>query len=711
MNTLQENKLINDLIEKIDYIEDKNDIFKAIDFVIEKHKNQFRKSGEPYYIHPIEVAKILADLKMDKASIIAGLLHDIVEDTDATLQDIEELFGKKVAQLVDGVTKINKYQFDNIESAKIENFRKFIVSSVNDIRVIVIKLADRLHNLRTLNFLREEKQKAIAKESLEIYSPLAGRLGLWNIKREIDDLSFMYLYPEEYKKVVSYFAISKEATEKYLKEKVIPQIQELLDQHNIKAQIHYRAKHLYSIYEKTIRKNLKLNDIYDIFGVRLIVDSVKDCYVALGLIHSKWTPVPGKFKDYISLPKSNFYQALHTTVVGPEGKFVEIQIKTHEMHKIAEEGIAAHWIYKGSKGLTEKDLESFNWLKNILEALKSSKDPEVLQDISKDLTREEIYVFTPKGDLIKLPAGSTIVDFAYAIHTQIGHKAVGGKVNGKFVPLDTRLKNGDIVEVITREGRKPSRDWLKFVVTSKAKTNIKQYLSKIQRENSIKFGEKLLDKLLKKLNQKVSTLTEEDKNKIISRFNYKTFEDLLIAIADGKLSPLKVINVLKPEENIEKLEDKSTVSDNSTKDLYIEIDNINNVMSFLAKCCNPIPGDDVIGVVTKGKGIAVHNKSCKNVKQIIENQPERIINIKWKNNLDKYIARIKVLTEDKPGVLASISNTIASENSNIKSVKVENLKGNKALINFSLEIKDKNHLDRILNSIRSFNFVIDAKRV
>ncbi|PMP62499.1 MAG: guanosine-3',5'-bis(diphosphate) 3'-pyrophosphohydrolase [Sulfurihydrogenibium sp.] len=711
MNTLQENKLINDLIEKIDYIEDKNDIFKAIDFVIEKHKNQFRKSGEPYYIHPIEVAKILADLKMDKASIIAGLLHDIVEDTDTTLQDIEELFGKKVAQLVDGVTKINKYQFDNIESAKIENFRKFIVSSVNDIRVIVIKLADRLHNLRTLNFLREEKQKAIAKESLEIYSPLAGRLGLWNIKREIDDLSFMYLYPEEYKKVVSYFAISKEATEKYLKEKVIPQIQELLDQHNIKAQIHYRAKHLYSIYEKTIRKNLKLNDIYDIFGVRLIVDSVKDCYVALGLIHSKWTPVPGKFKDYISLPKSNFYQALHTTVVGPEGKFVEIQIKTHEMHKIAEEGIAAHWIYKGSKGLTEKDLESFNWLKNILEALKSSKDPEVLQDISKDLTREEIYVFTPKGDLIKLPAGSTIVDFAYAIHTQIGHKAVGGKVNGKFVPLDTRLKNGDIVEVITKEGRKPSRDWLKFVVTSKAKTNIKQYLSKIQRENSIKFGEKLLDKLLKKLNQKVSTLTEEDKNKIISRFNYKTFEDLLIAIADGKLSPLKVINVLKPEENIEKSEDKSTVSDNSTKDLYIEIDNINNVMSFLAKCCNPIPGDDVIGVVTKGKGIAVHNKSCKNVKQIMKNQPERIINIKWKNNLDKYIARIKVLTEDKPGVLASISNTIASENSNIKSVKVENLKGDKALINFSLEIKDKNHLDRILNSIRSFNFVIDAKRV
>jgi GTP pyrophosphokinase len=711
MNTLQKNKLINDLIEKIDYIEDKNDIFKAIDFVIEKHKNQFRKSGEPYYIHPIEVAKILADLKMDKASIIAGLLHDIVEDTDTTLQDIEEPFGKKVAQLVDGVTKINKYQFDNIENAKIENFRKFIVSSVNDIRVIVIKLADRLHNLRTLNFLREEKQKAIAKESLEIYSPLAGRLGLWNIKREIDDLSFMYLYPEEYKKVVSYFAISKEATGKYLKEKVIPQIQELLDQHNIKAQIHYRAKHLYSIYEKTIRKNLKLNDIYDIFGVRLIVDSVKDCYVALGLIHSKWTPVPGKFKDYISLPKSNFYQALHTTVVGPEGKFVEIQIKTHKMHKIAEEGIAAHWIYKGSKGLTEKDLESFNWLKNILEALKSSEDPEVLQDISKDLTREEIYVFTPKGDLIKLPAGSTIVDFAYAIHTQIGHKAVGGKVNGKFVPLDTRLKNGDIVEVITKEGRKPSRDWLKFVVTSKAKTNIKQYLSKIQRENSIKFGEKLLDKLLKKLNQKVSTLTEEDKNKIISRFNYKTFEDLLIAIADGKLSPLKVINVLKPEENIEKLEDKSTLSDYSTKDLYIEIDNINNVMSFLAKCCNPIPGDDVIGVVTKGKGIAVHNKSCKNVKQIIENQPERIINIKWKNNLDKYIARIKVLTEDKPGVLASISNTIASENSNIKSVKVENLKGDKALINFSLEIKDKNHLDRILNSIRSFNFVKDAKRV
>lgn len=519
-------KEAKELIDKINYLPEKEreEVVEAIDFIVEKHKDQYRKSGEPYYIHPIEAAKILADLKLDKVSIISALLHDILEDTNTTTTEIEEKFGKKVSQIVDGVTKIGKYNFENLEDAKVENFRKLIISTSNDIRVILVKLADRLHNLRTLHYLREDKQKRIAKESLEIYSPLAGRLGLWNIKREIDDLSFMYLYPEEYKKVVSYFATSKEKSEKYLKEKVIPEIEKILKEHNINATIQYRSKHIYSIYEKTLRKNLKLSDIYDIFGVRILVEDIKDCYLTLGLIHSIWTPVPGKFKDYISLPKSNFYQALHTTVVGPEGKFVEIQIKTHQMHKIAEEGIAAHWRYKGGNHLTEKDVEAFNWLKNIVETLKETKDSKVLEDISTDLSSEEIYVFTPKGDLVKLPSGSTVVDFAYAIHTMVGHKAVGGKVNGKFVPLDTKLKSGDLVEVITKEGHYPSRDWLKFVVTSKAKTNIKQFLSKIEREKSLKFGEKLLDKFLKKVNLKITSLTEEDKQKILSKYNYKSLK-------------------------------------------------------------------------------------------------------------------------------------------------------------------------------------------
>ncbi|ACN99259.1 GTP pyrophosphokinase [Sulfurihydrogenibium azorense Az-Fu1] len=705
-------KEAKELIDKINYLPEKEreEVVEAIDFIVEKHKDQYRKSGEPYYIHPIEAAKILADLKLDKVSIISALLHDILEDTNTTTTEIEEKFGKKVSQIVDGVTKIGKYNFENLEDAKVENFRKLIISTSNDIRVILVKLADRLHNLRTLHYLREDKQKRIAKESLEIYSPLAGRLGLWNIKREIDDLSFMYLYPEEYKKVVSYFATSKEKSEKYLKEKVIPEIEKILKEHNINATIQYRSKHIYSIYEKTLRKNLKLSDIYDIFGVRILVEDIKDCYLTLGLIHSIWTPVPGKFKDYISLPKSNFYQALHTTVVGPEGKFVEIQIKTHQMHKIAEEGIAAHWRYKGGNHLTEKDVEAFNWLKNIVETLKETKDSKVLEDISTDLSSEEIYVFTPKGDLVKLPSGSTVVDFAYAIHTMVGHKAVGGKVNGKFVPLDTKLKSGDLVEVITKEGHYPSRDWLKFVVTSKAKTNIKQFLSKIEREKSLKFGEKLLDKFLKKVNLKITSLTEEDKQKILSKYNYKSFEDLLIAVGDGKISPLKIVNLFKEEKQGQFLE--KSLTQEKKKEIFIEVDGINNVLSFIAKCCNPIPGDDIIGVITKGKGIAIHNRECKNAKIVENTEPERLVNVIWKQNEKiKYLTNIKVIAEDKPGVLANISNVIASTGSNIKNVKVSELKDKKALIKFSLEVKDKNHLNTILNSIKNFSDVVKVERI
>jgi GTP pyrophosphokinase len=701
------------LLDKLNYLKEKDieEILHAVDFIVEKHKDQYRKSGEPYYIHPIESAKILADLKLDKISIISALLHDVVEDTDVTLDDIKDMFGEKVAQIVDGVTKIGKYKYEKIEDAKIENFRKLIISTAKDIRVILVKLADRLHNLRTLHYLREEKQKTIAKESLEIYSPLAGRLGLWNIKREIDDLSFMYLYPEEYKKVVSYFATSKEKSEKYLKEKVIPTIEKVLKNHNINALIQYRSKHIYSIYEKTLRKNLKLSDIYDIFGVRILVEDIKDCYLALGLIHSIWIPVPGKFKDYISLPKSNLYQALHTTIVGPEGKFVEIQIKTYQMHKIAEEGIAAHWRYKGGEYLTEKDIESFNWLKNIVETLKETKDSKILEDISTDLSSEEIYVFTPKGDLVKLPTGSTIVDFAYAIHTMVGHKAVGGKINGKFVPLDTKLKSGDVIEVITKEGHHPSRDWLKFVVTSKAKTNIKQFLSKIEREKTLKFGEKLLDKFLRKVNLRVNSLSEEDKQKILTKYNYKSFEELLIAVGDGKISPLKILNLFK-EEKQNQYSPKTTIQEKNIKETYIEVDGINNILSFIAKCCNPIPGDDIVGVITKGKGIAIHNKECNNVKAIESTEPERLVNAVWNpNEKVKYLTNIKVIAEDKPGVLANISNIIASASSNIKNVKVSELKNKKALIKFSIEVKNKEHLNSIISYIKNLSDVVKVERI
>lgn len=705
---------VESLIKKVSYMKenDKKDIENASIYIIEKHKNQFRKSGEPYHIHPIEVAKILADLKLDKISIISALLHDVVEDTDTTIEEISALFGEKVALIVDGVTKIGKYQFNSEAEAKVENFRKLIVSTAKDIRVIIVKLADRLHNLRTLSHLREDKQKKIAKETLEIYSPLAGRLGLWSIKRELDDLAFYYLLPEQYKKVETYFAHSKEAIENYIKENIIPILSKELEKNSVKAQIQYRAKHLYSIYEKTLRKNLKLSDIYDVVGVRVIVDSIKDCYLTLGIVHSLWTPVPGKFKDYISLPKSNMYQALHTTVVAPNGRFIEIQIKTHQMQKIAEEGIAAHWRYKGGESLTEKDIQSFVWLRNLLDTLKEDRQLDILQDISNELVSDEIYVFTPKGDIIKLPAGSTPVDFAYAIHTQVGHKTVGAKVNGKLVPLDTKLKSGDKVEIITQDNHNPSRDWLKFVVSSKAKTNIKHYIAKIEREQSIKFGEKLLEKFLKKINLKLSSLTESDRERLINKFHYKSFDDFLVGLSDGKISPLKVIRFLRGEGQAEDISSEDSKTKES-KEITIEVDGQSNIMSYLASCCNPIPGDVIVGVITKGKGIAIHNKNCSNVKKVSEIQPEKILNVIWnKSAFDKsYIAKIKVLSEDRPGILASVSNVIAVKNSNIKDVKVNTLKDGKANILFSIQVKNTQHLSDVINSIRTLKGIVNVQRV
>lgn len=714
MRTLESNT-VKALLDKLGYMkeEDLRDIESAVSFIIEKHRGQYRKSGESYYIHPIEVAKILSDLKLDRITIISALLHDVVEDTDTTIEEISNLFGDRVALIVDGVTKIGKYQFNSEQDAKVENFRKLIVSTAKDIRVIIVKLADRLHNLRTLQHLREDKQKRISKETLDIYSPLAGRLGLWSIKRELDDLSFYYLYPEEYKKVETYFAHSKDAIENYLKDNIVPVLKTELEKNGLTATIQYRAKHLYSIYEKTLRKNLKLSDVYDVIGVRVLVDTVKDCYLTLGIVHSLWTPVPGKFKDYISLPKSNMYQALHTTIVALNGRFVEIQIKTHQMHKIAEEGIAAHWRYKGGESLTERDLQSFVWLRNLLETLKEDKSSDILQDISNELISDEIYVFTPKGDLIKLPAGSTPVDFAYAIHTQVGHKTVGAKVNGKLVPLDTKLKSGDKVEIITQENHNPSRDWLKFVVSSKAKTNIKHFIAKIEREQSIKFGEKLLEKFLKKINLKLSSLTTEDRERILSRFHYKNFEDFLVALGDGKVSPLKVIKFLRGDETSSQENITGKVKTKESKDIVIEVDGQSNIMSYIANCCNPIPGDSIVGIITKGKGIAIHNKSCLNVKKVLVSEPEKAINIAW--NKDSYkklhLAKIKVLSEDKPGVLASVSNAIASKNSNIKNVKINTIKDGKANLLFSIEVKDTTHLNDVINSIRTLKKVLKVQRV
>lgn len=719
MLTLMSNDKIDELINKLMYLseEDIDEIRKAAEFIVKKHEGQKRKSGEPYYIHPIEAAKILADLKLDKTTIIAGLLHDILEDTETEYSEIKELFGEKVAQIVEGVTKIGKYKFNSEKEAQAENFRKMIVSVSRDIRVLLVKIADRLHNMRTLQYLKEEKRKRIAKETLEVYAPLAARLGLWKIKSELEDLSFKYLYPEDYKKIETFLAESKLVQERYLREKVVPELEKLLKEAGIEANIYYRSKHLYSIFEKTKRKNLKLSDIYDIYGVRVIVNEISECYSVLGLIHSKWKPVPGKIKDYISLPKSNMYQALHTTVVGPDGKFVEIQIKTKKMHKIAEEGIAAHWRYKGGKELKEKDLQSFIWLRRLLEYVKENKDSqELITSVKTDFGSEEIFVFTPKGDVINLPKGATPVDFAYQIHTEVGNKCYGAKVNGVLVPLDTKLKSGDVVEIITNPRKKPSRDWLNFVVTTKARTNIKQYISKIERQRAIKFGENLLDKLLRKIGKKVESLTEEEKSYLLKKFNIKTFEDLLLVVGEGKLSPVKVVRALKRESEktgIKEDKQKEQTAKGKECDGCIEVDGLTNIMSSIAKCCYPVPGDEIVGIILKKRGISIHSTSCPNAQKIIENEPERVIEVVWKSNGDKpvYPVYLRVLSVDRPGLLADVTTAIASTNTNISSVVAKSTKTGKAVNEFKMNVKNKEHLDQIISRIKKVKGVISVDRL
>ncbi len=712
MKVLEGKEVIQKLLDKIHYLpkEDCKEIEDTAYYIIEKHHGQKRKSGEPYYIHPIEAAIILANLKLDKISILSALLHDVVEDTDITLNEIKEKFGEKVAQIVDGVTKIGKYQFKSKEEAEAENFRKMIVSMANDIRVILVKLADRLHNARTFEFLPPHKQIEKAKETLEIYAPLAARLGLWNIKSELEDISFKYLYPDEYKKIVSFLASTKSREEKYLKEEVVPIIENELKKHNINAKIQFRTKHLYSIYEKTLRKNVKLSDIYDINGIRILVNNIKDCYLVLGIIHSTFKPVPGRFKDYISLPKSNLYQALHTTVVGPKGKFVEIQIKTHKMHKIAEEGVAAHWRYKGGEKLSEKDLQSFVWLKNLLDSIKENPSSELIENVKNDLGNEEIFVFTPKGDLVKLPVGATPVDFAYNIHTQVGHKCAGAKVNGKLVPLNTQLKSGDVVEIITSPNKKPNRDWLNFVVSSKAKSNIKSYLHKLERQKSIKFGEKLIDKLLKRIGKSLKSLTDEEKNLLLEKFNFKTFEDFLYALGDGKISLNKVFKVFRPSK--QKFKQKSQENKQETE-AKIEVDGISNLMCKIASCCRPIPGDDIVGIVTKGKGISIHNKNCDNVLTVMNSSPERLVDIYWSNDIRglSYQVLIRVISEDRPGLLADVSSVMASKNSNISKATIRTRSDKKAINDFIINVKNKEHLDDIIKSLKNIKGVEKVERL
>ena len=671
------------------YPEDGDRIRKAYKFICEKHRGQLRKSGEPYVVHPVNVAKILSDLNMDSTTVLAGLLHDTLEDTETTYEEIRELFGNDVADIVEGVTKIGKIKFRNIKEAQAENFRKLILATAKDIRVVVVKLADRLHNMRTLNHLRRDKRIRIAEETLEIYAPLAHRLGIWEIKRSLEDLSFKYLYPKEYERVRKFVSQSLEDLEVYLKKFVIPLVREALSRSGIEADITYRPKHLYSVWQKTIRKNIKLEEVHDLLGVRVVVKTVPECYTVLGIVHSLFKPVPGKFKDYISLPKPNLYQSLHTTVIAPKGRMVEFQIRTKEMHLRAEKGIAAHWAYKEGK---EKayDGEVFSWLRSLVENIQGSKHPsDLLDNIKRELFSEEVFVFTPKGDLVVLPAGATPVDFAYHIHTEVGNRCAGAKVNGRIVPLNYRLQSGDQVEIITSPSKKPSPDWLRFVVTSKAKNRIRHYIRQEEKERFLTKGKKLFEKLRESL----ELSQEEVLSKLRRKLSFKDEEELYVALGSGKVTSDKLLTLLTGKK-------KTTHPKSAKGKAKVYTEELEGVMYEIGKCCNPVPGDEIYGVITRGKGIVLHEKGCSNLQYIVMHFPEKVLKVKLKPE-GRFKTRIRVKARDRIGILSEITRSIAESSSNIWESATKTMGDGIAIMDFTIDVSDKRHLQEVMSSIKS----------
>ncbi len=688
-------------------------IIKAYEFAKEKHKGQFRKSGEPYFSHPAEVAYILAELRMDVPTIIAGLLHDTLEDTDTTEEEIEKLFGKEVAFIVKGVTKLEGYEFRSKEEQDAESFRNLLISLAEDIRVLIVKLADRLHNMRTLDNMSRESQRRNSQETLTIYAPLANRLGMYRLKNELEDLSLKYLEPEIYSEIERKIEEKKKKILPYL-EGIIAQVKKLLKENNINGDIQWRLKHIYGVYRKMVMKQIPFEAVYDVAGIRVITDTVADCYHILGIIHSLWTPVPGRIKDYIATPKPNMYQSLHTTVVGPEGQFIEFQIRTWEMHQVAEMGIAAHWKYKeGGGALSKEEEERFVWLRNLLEWVKNEKNPsEFIDSVRKDLYIEEVYVFTPKGDLKTLPVGSTPVDFAYAVHTSVGHRCRSARVNGKLVPLNYVLQSGDRVEIITGSEERPSRDWLEFVKTSKAKNAIKNFLRKEENERARKLGESLVDKAIRKLSDKsLSSVREEnDIEETVRSLGYSNLDSALVDVGYFKLDAEKLARrLLKLPVESEKKKKKAKKGEKVSR---IKVDGIDNVMVFLANCCHPLPGDKVVGVVDSGKGIIIHTENCVIVKQIAESAPRKIISVVFSPSDKVYKAKVRVSVEDRPGMLAEVSAAIAKLKVNIAEAKTKSLGATgRAVLDFIVQVKSKNELSEVLKAIRNVKGVIAAKRI
>ena len=691
---------------------------KAYVFSAKVHLGQVRLSGESYLIHPLEVAGILTQLKLDVASVATGLLHDAVEDTLTTPKEIRENFGEEIAQLVDGLTKISQISLRSSEEGQAENFRKMILAMVKDIRVILVKLADRLHNMRTLSYHSSEKQMEIAQETLDIYTPLAHRLGIDWIKSELENLAFQYLHPNTYQDIQRKIAKKEKESARYIDE-VKRTLLKKLYENRIEGEVTGRIKQIYSIYLKMKDQNIDFDQVYDITAFRVIVNTIKEVYDVLGIIHSLWKPIPGKFKDYIGLPKENMYQSLHTSVIGLYGERIEIQIRTHEMHKIAEEGIAAHWKYKEGRLIEEADDKRFTWLRQLLEWQRDLKDnAEFLETVKVDLFPNEVYVFTPKGEVKQFPRGSTPIDFAYSIHSDVGNRCVGAKVNGKIVPLKYEFRSGDTVEIMTSPGQKPSKDWLKFVKTSRAKTKIRQWFKTQEMEKSINLGKEILEKELRKYNlQQAKLIKSGELIKVANEFSFHEVDDLIAAVGYGKVTANQIIGKLLPPERLEKKEEQEEgrlkrliqkVTRSGSKDALL-IKGVDNVVVRYAGCCNPLPGDKVVGFITRGRGVTIHTSDCKN---ILDNDPHRKVEVEWDSTKEYiYPVRIRVYSDDKKGMLAEISNSISSHKANITNARVETTDEKKAIGTFEVEIRDLNHLKKVIKGLEKIKGVQRVERV
>jgi GTP pyrophosphokinase len=709
-----------DLVEKVRATNPDADVEllrRAYVFSAFEHKGQVRHSGEPYLVHPLEVADLLADMKLDVVAVAAGLLHDIVEDTQTPIEKIRDLFGTDVAHVVEGVTKLGAIPFSSSEERQAENFRKMLLAMVDDIRVILVKLADRLHNMRTLQHLPEERRVKIAQETRDIYAPIANRLGMSKLKNELEELAFRYLEPKAFAGLRQQVEGRRRATEGLIDELTRTIAAKLAEAQVPIIAIDGRIKRLFSIHQKLKRQKIDLDQVYDFMALRIVTASVKDCYAALGIIHQTWSPVPGRIKDFIAMPRPNGYQSLHTSVISERGFPFEVQIRTADMHRIAEEGIAAHWKYKEGRIGADRDEQYFLWLRQLLEFQQEVRDPqEFLQNLKIELYPEEVYIFTPKGEVKSLPRDATPVDFAYSIHTDVGHQCVGARVNGKMVPLRTRLRNGDIVQIVTAPGHHPSRDWLNFVTTSRARNKIKHYIHAEEKERSLDLGRKLFEKEARRFGFSMKSLTEAPTfAALLTESGYGRAEELFAAIGYGKLSARSLIGRIVPQEQLKETQESGIASVvrrvlGATED-KIKVRGSDDLMVFRARCCNPSRGEKIVGYITRGKGVSVHSATCPNVVNLLYD-PERRIDVEWDKGSDgaPYTVRLSIQVEDRRGILADVSSKIAGINTNLRNVEARTDDDQMARIDMTVEINDLKHLQKVIKSLRSVDGVVDVER-